>query len=235
VDYTRDARGNIQAASMTHAGTITPLVSAASYRPDGLPTSRTFGNNLTDIRAYDTQGQLREMYLGSADTRLYAYDANGNLTGKQTLPEVGAYAYDALDRLKKEDRTTQATVTTNWTYDANGNRKTQNTGSYAYLANSNRLTTAAGSSISLDAAGNTLSDGTRSYTYNNAGQLSQVGSAGYSYNAQRQRSPQDCRFAGNGVSLRPHRKPDRGDRCQWQSDSRLRVAGRPAGRPGRCR
>jgi len=188
VNITRDGRGNILASSMTLHGVTTPLVSGGVFRPDGLPTSRSFGNNLTDIRIYDTQGQLREQYLGSADTRLYAFDANGNLTGLQSLPQVGAYQYDALDRLKKEDRTTQATTTTNWTYDANGNRKTQNTGSYAYLANSNRLTTAPGGAISLDAAGNTLYDGTRSYTYNNAGQLSQVGSAGYSYNAQRQRS-----------------------------------------------
>ena len=188
VSYTRDARGNILAASMALNGVTTPLVSDGAFLPDGLPRTRRFGNGLTDTRAYDTQGKLRELYLGNADTRLYAYDANGNLTGKQTLPEVGAYAYDALDRLKKEDRTTQATVTTNWNYDANGNRKTQNLGSYAYLASSNRLQSAPGGAITLDAAGNTLSDGSRSYTYNHAGQLSQVSGAGYSYNSQNLRS-----------------------------------------------
>jgi len=188
VNYTRDTKGNIQSASMTLHGVTTALVTGNAYRPDGLPTSRVFGNNLADTRVYSTQGQLREMYLGNADTRLYAYDANGNLTGLQTLPQVGAYQYDVLDRLKKEDRTTQGTVTTTWTYDTNGNRKAQNAGTYAYLANSNRLTTATGNAITLDAAGNTLSDGLRSYTYNNAGQLSTVAGAGYSYNAQRQRS-----------------------------------------------
>jgi RHS repeat-associated protein len=188
VSHARDARGNIQATSMTLYGVSTPLVSGGVFRPDGLPLTRTFGNGLADTRLYDTQGRLRELYLGNADTRLYAYDANGNLTGKQTLPEVGAYAYDALDRLKQEDRTTQATVTTNWTYDANGNRKTQNLGSYAYLASSNRLQSAPGGAITLDAAGNTLSDGSRSYTYNHAGHLSTVAGAGYSYNSQRLRS-----------------------------------------------
>jgi RHS repeat-associated protein len=188
VSYTRDAKGNIQTASMTLAGNSTPLIATASYRPDGLATSRVFGNALTDTRIYDTQGRLRELYLGSADTRLYGYDANGNLTGKQSLPEVGAYSYDALDRLNKEIRTTQAATTTTWTYDGNGNRKTQNTGSYAYLANSNRLTTAPGGAISLDAAGNTVYDGTRSYTYNNAGQLSNVAGAVYAYNSQNLRS-----------------------------------------------
>ena len=188
VNTTRDVRGNIQAASMILNGVTTALISGGVFRPDGLPTSRSFGNGLTDIRAYDTQGRLRELYLGSADTRLFSYDANGNLTGKQTLPEVGAYTYDTLNRLKQETRTTQGAATTTWTYDANGNRKTQNTGAYAYLAASNRLTTALGSAITLDAAGNTLSDGLRSYSYNNAGQLSQVAGAGYSYNSQNLRT-----------------------------------------------
>jgi YD repeat-containing protein len=156
VNYTRDARGNIQFASMSLAGNTTPLITAATYRPDGLPLARTFGDGLTDTRVYDTQGRLREQYLGSVDTRLYAFDANGNLTGLQSLPQVGAYQYDALDRLKQEDLTTQALTTTTWTYDANGNRKTQNTGSYSYLANSNRLTSTPPGAISLDAAGNSL-------------------------------------------------------------------------------
>ena len=79
-------------------------------------------------------------------------------------------------------------VSTQLTHDPNGNRKTENVGTYAYLANSNRLTTAPGGAITLDAAGNTVSDGTRSYTYNHAGQLAQAGSATYRYNAQRQRT-----------------------------------------------
>jgi RHS repeat-associated protein len=191
VSYTRDAKGSIQTTSMTLAGTTTTLVSTANYRPDGLPTSRAFGNGLADIRAYDTQGRLRELYLGSADTRLYGYDANGNLTSLQSLPEVNSWSYDFLNRLKQEVRNPGATITTLWTYDANGNRKTQNTGTYSYLASSNRLTNTPNGSISLDAAGNTLADGLgRSFSYNQAGQLSAVPSNGasYAYNHQRQRA-----------------------------------------------
>lgn len=191
VSYTRDAQGNIQMANMSLGGITTSLLSAAIYHPDGLPTSRSFGNGLTDIRAYDTQGQLRELYLGSADTRLYGYDANGNLTALQSLPEVDSWSYDVLNRLKQENRNPGTAVTTLWTYDANGNRKTQNTGTYSYLAASNRLTTTPNGGITLDAAGNTTADGLgRSFQYNQAGQLSAVPSSGasYAYNHQRQRS-----------------------------------------------
>lgn len=60
--------------------------------------------------------------LGSADTRVYAYDFNGNLTQKQTLPEVGTYAYDALDRLTQESATGATPDANTYTYDPNGNR-----------------------------------------------------------------------------------------------------------------
>lgn len=189
VSYGRDALGRIATATMALNGVNTTLVTAAGYRPDGLVASLAFGNGLTDTRLYDTQGRLREQYLGNADTRLYAYDANGNLTGLQSLPQVGAYTYDPLNRLSRDQITSPPTGDTTFTYDANGNRLSENTGSYAYLAGSNRLTSAPGNSISLDAAGNTLSDGIRSYSYNNAGHLSQVtGVASYVYNAQRQRT-----------------------------------------------
>ena len=188
VNYTRNLKGDVVAVNMTLNGVNTTLISSLSYRPDGLPLSLAFGNNLTDTRTYDTQGRLTYQSIGTADTRLYTYDANGNLTKLQSLPQVGTYTYDVLDRLKQEDRTTQGTVSSTWTYDLNGNRKTENSGTYAYLANSNRLQSTPSGTISLDAMGNTLSDGIRSYTYNNAGHLAQVNTTTYSYNAKRQRS-----------------------------------------------
>jgi hypothetical protein len=94
--------------------------------------------------------------LASADTRVYNYDPNGNLKGLQSLPLVGVYDYDGLDRLSLDQRTTTATTSSTFTFDANGNRKTENLGSYAYLANSNRLQSTQQGAIYLDAAGNTL-------------------------------------------------------------------------------
>ena len=188
VSYLPDLLGRITSVSTVVNSTAVTVASTRSFRPDGLLLGQNFGNGLNELRQYDTQGRLTYQSLASADTRLYGYDANGNLKGLQSLPLVGAYNYDALDRLSLDQRTTTATTSSTFTYDANGNRQSENLGSYAYLANSNRLSTTPAGSITLDAAGNTLGDGTRSYTYNNAGHLSTVAGAGYSYNAQRLRS-----------------------------------------------
>jgi RHS repeat-associated protein len=189
VSYTRDPKGNLLTASMALGGTVTPLVTESVHRPDGQLTSRRYGNGLNETRAYSLQGKLREQYLGAADTRLYSYDPNGNLTSEQSLPQVGAYTYDALNRLTRDQITSTPASDTGYTYDANGNRKTAGTGTYAYLASTNRLTNALGQGISLDAAGNTTSDGARSYSYHQAGTLGAVtGIATYRYNAQRQRT-----------------------------------------------
>ena len=167
----RDVLGRITSVATTVNGAAVTLAGNRSFRPDGLLLGQNFGNGVNELRTYDTQGQLKYQSLASADTRLYDYDANGNLKTLQSLPLVGSYTYDALDRLNLDQRTTTATTRSSFTYDANGNRKTENLGSYAYLANSNRLSSTPSGSITLDAAGNTLSDGTRSYTYNNAGHL----------------------------------------------------------------
>jgi RHS repeat-associated protein len=195
VSYTRDIKGEIQTVSMNEQGVITTLVSASSYRPDGLLLTRSFGNGLTDTRAYDLQGRLVNGFLGSLDTRVYSYDANGNLTSLQSMPQVGAYQYDALNRLNHEDLTTQATTTTAWTYDGNGNRLTQNAGAYSYTSATNRLTQSPDGTLTLDASGNTTSDegGLRDYSYTQAGTLSQVMISGalagsYSYDAQNRRT-----------------------------------------------
>ncbi len=188
VTYQRDVLGRITSVATTVNSAAVTIAGNRTYRPDGLLLGQSFGNGLNELRQYDLQGRLTYQSLASADTRLYAYDANGNLIGLQSLPLVGSYSYDALDRLNLDQRTTTATTGSAFTYDPNGNRQTENLGTYAYLANSNRLTSTPQGAITLDAAGNTLSDGIRSYTYNNTGHLSNVAGASYSYNAQRLRS-----------------------------------------------
>jgi YD repeat-containing protein len=94
-----------------------------------------------------------------------------------------------LNRLTGDAITSTPASSFTYSYDGNGNRLSENTGTYAYLAASNRLTTLPSGSISLDAAGNTTSDGVRSFVYNQAGQLSQVtGVASYVYDQQRRRT-----------------------------------------------
>jgi RHS repeat-associated protein len=191
LNYGRDVLGRLTSLTTTVNGLSQPVISNRTYRPDGLVTAETFGNSLSTTRVYDLKGQLRELYLGSADTRLFGYDANGNLLSEQALSQVGGYLYDALDRLIQDKITTTGTTTIAYGYDGNGNRTSENATSYIYLAASNRLssTSRPKSSFTLNSAGQTLSDGSgRSYTYNSAGQVQQVTLGGvtsnYLYNFQ---------------------------------------------------
>ena len=118
------------------------------------------------------------------------YDLNGNIDQRIDGSGATTYSYDALDRLQSEAGPNQ---TQTITYDGNGNRKSDATGSYTYLSNSNKLNTAPNQTISLDAAGNIIGNGVYTFTYNNANQLSQVNRgasivANYFYNYRGLRS-----------------------------------------------
>ena len=105
---------------------------------------------------------------------------------------------DPLNRLTRDQVTSDPASLLNLSYDANGNRRSGN-GSYDYLANTNRLTTTPVGSITLAAAGNTLHDGARIYRYNASRHLSEVaGTARYAYNAHRQRTR---KTVGSDVTL----------------------------------
>ncbi len=160
ITYARDSLGRIEAVTTTVNGTTQTIVANRTYRADGLLTAQTYGNGLNETRRYNIKGELTEQFVGAADTRLYSYDPNGNLTHKQSLPEVGTYTYDALDRLRA---TTRDAVNETYAYDPNGNRvsdsKEGTATAYAYQAGSNRLAEVADNPLTLDPAGNPLSDG----------------------------------------------------------------------------
>jgi RHS repeat-associated protein len=173
VTYARDGAGRVSAVATTAPdGTATTLASGIGYRADGLLTTLTYGSGLPETRTHDLQGRLTYQSLGAADTRLYGYDANGNLTALQSLPQVSAYGYDPLDRLNAEQP--EGETPRSFGYDPNGNRTRDGTGNYAYLAASNRLVSAPDGTVTLDAAGNTLADATRSLRYDLSGRLSEV-------------------------------------------------------------
>ena len=192
VTYTRNSLGQITSLSATVSGAAKTLVSARTYRADGLLLTQTYGNGLIESRQYDLQGRLTNQSLGTADTRVYGYDANSNVTSRQGLSQTGSYGYDALDRLIQDSITSIPSSSVSLGYDANGNRTSDGSGSYIYLSASNRLTQRASQTITLDAAGNTVNDGTYTYAYNNAGELQSVSQGAtlgsYVYNHQRQRT-----------------------------------------------
>ncbi len=200
ITYARDTLGRIEAVTTTVNGTPQTIVANRTYRADGLLRSQTYGNGLTEVRDHDLRGQLIYQSLGSADTRVYGYDPNGNLTQQQRLPAVSNYGYDRLDRLASE---TDTQTTLGYTYDGNGNRVSASLNTLGatlnYEANTNRLTSLTMGSttepLTLDPAGNltSLFNGRITLTYNNAGRLSALRSgtttlARYTYNHLGQRT-----------------------------------------------
>jgi len=113
------------------------------------------------------QGRLTYWSTGNIDSRTYAYDLNGNVTGINT----NIYGFDWLDRLT-------SAPAASFSYDGNGNRTADSSGAYTYAHASNRMATAPPGSVTLDAAGNTTNVGSKTYTYNQAGRLATASSAG---------------------------------------------------------
>ena len=198
--YARDVLGRITDVNMTVNRVATNLVNSLTYRADRLLTGQVFGNGVTESREYDLQGRLLTQTVGTTDTRIYTYDANGNVTAFTGNAASASYGYDELDRLTED---TASISTSNFTYDASGNRLTRiqdgKTLTYTYEPNTNRLdqvdTETEPKDVVLDTAGNTLSDRNtkRTFTYNNAGRLDQFFKKGllkatYTYNAQGQRT-----------------------------------------------
>jgi RHS repeat-associated protein len=203
VTYGRDTLRRVSHASALVNGATQTLVSGRTYRADGRLTGQSFGNGINEVRDYNLKGELTYQAVGAIDTRLYGYDPNGNLTSLQSLPQVGSYHYDALDRLTTDQITSSPSSTRSFTYDGNGNRLSENGTSYHYTNNTNRLTQRGTTTITTDNAGNTTNDGTYTYVYNNDGHLHQVlqGTtviATYTYNHQRQRTR---KVTANGTTL----------------------------------
>ncbi|GHA19348.1 type IV secretion protein Rhs [Arenicella chitinivorans] len=192
VEYHRDAAGRVtRLATKVGATAWADVFDVQTYRADGLITGRTYANGLVSTRGYDLQGRLESIDIGTLVQRTYQYDANGNLTDRS--PGNVVYGYDVLDRITSEDNLDLLS----WTYDANGNRLSEDENSQlsllTYHTNTNRLQTVATTVYNLDAAGNTTDDGIRTYTYNDAGRMETISQSGqlvatYTYNALGQRT-----------------------------------------------
>src|SRR5262249_55020655 len=129
---------NNQVTSVTVGSTT--VLSSVTYDPFGPVTGWTWGNSSTSSRTYDQDGRITALPsnppypFGSADaSRITSYD---NTSDSNWL---WSYGYDDLDRLTSATRTAESFA---WTYDANGNRLTQASGStdtYTIASTSNRL------------------------------------------------------------------------------------------------
>ena len=173
----------------------TTILSNARYRPFGPTLGWTWGNDTLAVRRYDTDGNL--ISIASAGSTAYAYDDALRIVGIADLDHPAfsrTYSYDSMDRLNGAIGTG---LNQSWTYDASGNRASEEgdqPATYMPAASSSRLVGISGSFERMyvyDAAGNTLSDGTSTYGYDDAGRLISTTKAGviavYQVNALGQR------------------------------------------------
>ena len=166
----------------------TTLLSGVNYFPFGSVSGWTWGNASTVSRTYNTDGNVSQIAT-AGDVFTFGYDNALRISSlSDTLFSANGYAagYDALDRLNS---LAQTGVTSNWTYDADGNHLTQ-TGTSTVTTTpstaSNRVNSISGSiarTYAYDAAGNTLSYTGASFGFNQRGRMNSatVGSTGASY------------------------------------------------------
>ncbi|MCB9975694.1 MAG: hypothetical protein H6856_08695 [Rhodospirillales bacterium] len=103
----------------------------------------------------------------------YVTDDEGNITQKGSW----TYAYDELNRLDEQD---DGSTTTAFTYDAIGNRLTDNSTSYTYPSTSSKLSSVGSDSYTYDAMGNITDDDALDYTWTAAALLKEVETSGTS-------------------------------------------------------
>jgi RHS repeat-associated protein len=157
----------------------TALIQNITYQPFGAVKGWTWGNGQVHNRSFDLDGRITQHPIGS-DTRTLTYDAASQIIQtSDTNPAYNrGYSYDELGRLIGRSDNTSFRL---WTYDANSNRTSVQSGSnlypYTVDTNSNRLMSVAGpvaKTYTYDATGNVLSDGITNFTWNAAGRLRKI-------------------------------------------------------------
>jgi len=197
VDY---AYSNGELSSLSLNGAV--LMNTIQYQPFGPISGWTWGNGTLHSRSYDLDGQLTQHSLGT-DSRVLAYDVNGNITSLIDTLDTQGFTYDVLDRLIQS---TGGLSDNSYTYDANGNRtgliSGANSTSYGIDTASNQLlqvTETTTRTYQYDATGNILNDGLHSFTYNTNNRLIGVdGKASYGYNALGQRVQKSVTSTASG-------------------------------------
>lgn len=219
VNYSYDVQGYLSGVSVNSvnsngvgvSGTSTTLLSGIGYNADNNITGWNWSTGKTRNIVYDSFGLMSSYNLGdsagvgiaSGALRTLVRDASGRIMGYTHSNGAGAvpslnqsFGYDNLNRLLNA---TLSNATTQYSYDATGNRTAKVVGATTYnntVSNtSNRLVqtqdVGGTASIQYDAAGNMTGDGSNTFTYSERGRMKSVTNAGgtvsYLYNAAGQR------------------------------------------------
>jgi RHS repeat-associated protein len=184
VSYGRDTQGRIITVSLSRGSYSLPLVTSVSYMPFGPIAQIHFGNGQSLTKSWD-QNYWPDAIGGNVLDYAFTTDDVGNIIEVASASEgTQKLGYDRLDRLN-EVRDANLALIEAYTYDATGNRLSQQIGNnpvihYSYPAQSHRLIQVGAAVRSFDAAGNTLT-GVPGYeadsaTYDARNRLTQVGS-----------------------------------------------------------
>ena len=123
VDYTRNVLGQISTVTTTQGAVTATLADNIGYEPYGPMETMDYGNGLTRSNSYDLDYRLTAIGGGILD-RGYTYDAANNITGITNNLDSSrsqTFGYDVLNRLTDAAGIYGALA---YTYDANGNRLT---------------------------------------------------------------------------------------------------------------
>jgi RHS repeat-associated protein len=138
-----------------------------SYDDAGQVVATQLPNGVNSTFGYDNADRLTSvsnMQPGPTTMSSFTYtlDKIGNRTSMTGTGGPQTYRYDAVYQLVKA--TYPGSVTDNYTYDADGNRKTKNATTYSYDV-AGQMTSAGGVTYTYDPAGNLATRGADTFTF----------------------------------------------------------------------
>jgi RHS repeat-associated protein len=131
VAYARDGMGRITGVTAQPLGAAqpTPVLSGITYRPFGPANALTYGNGVAESRSFDLDYRLTALSgTGNQPIQSLSYGYNAandvlSIADGVTSANSQHFGYDSLDRLTSANG---GYGTLAYTYDANGNRLTEN-------------------------------------------------------------------------------------------------------------
>ena len=186
VRYGYDLQGRVNRIDL--AGQ--PILQAIAYHPFGPAVAGTYWNGVAWSRPLDTDGRVQSYRTGNAAIHVLGYDLASRITSiTQPAPWAShTFGYDTSDRLTSWS---SGTTSYAWSFDLNGNRRTQTVGGTVQASTfinpptagaSNRLQSVSNTtpprSFTFDASGRTTADGLRTLVHDARGRLVQVTATG---------------------------------------------------------